>query len=414
MKYFQVIYLKNGERHTIVIPSLHKIEAIKQFRNLSMGVFIDIKEIDEPIEYKFKNLIEQFNKYVMTRRVSLEPYIAVLRHLAIMLDAGLPVTVCLQDVVKSTENRQLKRIFEDILNQIESGISLTKAFLKYKYELGEISYAMVNLGEQTGTLSNAITKLADILQEILDNRVRLKKAIRYPLLTMIAMIAAFGFIIVNVVPEFQSLFKEYNTTLPYPTIVLLNIESFVRNYYQISLVFLLIVTALTIFLYRKNEKFRYYFDMIILKVFILGKVIKLAMIGRFIYVFERLSDSGVPITDSLNTSIEIVENRYIKEKLSKIVIDIEEGRSLTQGFEDTKQFPSMIIQMIKAGETSGSLNIMLKKISKYYSDKYVNLVDNVSTMIEPILIFAIASFVLLLAAGIFLPMWSMADAVNGN
>ncbi|NPA81361.1 MAG: type II secretion system F family protein [Epsilonproteobacteria bacterium] len=414
MKYFQVIYLKNGERHTIVIPSLHKIEAIKQFRNLSMGVFIDIKEIDEPIEYKFKNLIEQFNKYVMTRRVSLEPYIAVLRHLAIMLDAGLPVTVCLQDVVKSTENRQLKRIFEDILNQIESGISLTKAFLKYKYELGEISYAMVNLGEQTGTLSNAITKLADILQEILDNRVRLKKAIRYPLLTMIAMIAAFGFIIVNVVPEFQSLFKEYNTTLPYPTIVLLNIESFVRNYYQISLVLLLIITALTIFLYRKNEKFRYYFDMMILKVFILGKVIKLAMIGRFIYVFERLSDSGVPITDSLNTSIEIVENRYIKEKLSKIVIDIEEGRSLTQGFEDTKQFPSMIIQMIKAGETSGSLNIMLKKISKYYSDKYVNLVDNVSTMIEPILIFAIASFVLLLAAGIFLPMWSMADAVNGN
>ncbi len=413
MKYFEIEYLRNGKRNKIIFPSSHKIEAIKSFKSQALGVFIDIKEIEEPFEYKIKNIKKQFQKYVITKRVSLEPYIAILRHLSTMLDAGLPVTVSLEDVVNSTENRGLKKIFSDILNQIESGVSLSKAFLKYRYELGEISYAMITLGEQTGALSSAISKLADILQEIHDNRVRLKKAVRYPLITMIAMFLAFGFVIINVVPEFQSLFKEYNTTLPYPTIILLKIESFVSSYYKISLVFLLFLTVIAIFLYRKNEKFRYYFDKFILKIFIIGKVIKLAMIGRFIYVFERLTQSGVPIIDALNTAIGIVENRFIKERLSLIKQEIEEGKNLTTGFKATKQFPSMIIQMIKAGETSGSLNIMLKKISRYYSEKYINLVDNVATLIEPILILFIASFVLLLATGIFLPMWSMADAVSG-
>ncbi len=413
MKYFEIEYLKNGKRDKIILPSSHKIEAIKSFKSQALGVFIDIKEIEEPFEYKIKSIKEQFQKYVITKRVPLEPYIAILRHLSTMLDAGLPVTVSLEDVVNSTQNRGLKKIFSDILNQIESGVSLSKAFLKYRYELGEISYAMITLGEQTGALSGAISKLADILQEIYDNKVRLKKAVRYPLITMIAMFLAFGFVIINVVPEFQSLFKEYNTTLPYPTIILLKIESFVSSYYKISLVLILLLTVITIFLYRKNEKFRYYFDKYILKIFIIGKVIKLAMIGRFIYVFERLTQSGVPIIDALNTAIGIVENRFIKERLSLIKREIEEGKNLTIGFKATKQFPSMIIQMIKAGETSGSLNIMLKKISRYYSEKYINLVDNVATLIEPILILFIALFVLLLATGIFLPMWSMADAVSG-
>ncbi len=412
MKYFKIKYLRNGEKHYITIPSSHKIEAIKYFKNQAIGVFIDIEEIKEPIEYKIKNLKKELNKYFLTKKVPLEPYIAILRHLSTMLEAGLAVTVSLEDVVKSTSNRQLKKIFSDILNQIESGISLQKAFFKYRYKLGEISYAMVTLGEQTGALSGSISKLADILQEIQDNRTRLKKAIRYPLITMFAMFIAFGFVIVKVVPEFQSLFKEYHTALPYPTIILLKIESFVTNYYKIFLFSLFCLISIATFFYRKNGKFRFYFDKFVLKIFIIGKVIKLAMIGRFIYVFEKLTESGVPIIDALYTSIEIVENRFIRKRLSLIIDSIEEGRNLTQGFEDTKQFPSMILQMIKAAEASGSLDIMLKKISRYYSQKYINLVDNVSVLIEPVLIFFIAAFVLLLATGIFLPMWSMADAVS--
>ena len=412
MKYFEIEYIQNGQKRTTIISSSHKIEAIKHFKTLYLGVFVNIAEINEPFEYKAKRFLEDIDKYIKSKKVSLEPYIATLRHLSIMLDAGLAVTVCLQDIVKTTADKQLKEIYKDILNKVESGIGISKAFLDYKYEFGEISYAMVDLGEQTGTLSDAIAKLADILQEIYDNRIRLKKAVRYPLLTMFAMIAAFGFVIVIVVPEFQTIFKEYNTTLPYPTLILLAIERAIKNFAPLIMASIGITLLFSFYLYRNSERFRYYFDKYVLKVFIIGKVIHLSMIGRFIYVFERLTNSGIPIIDALKTSIGIVENRYLKKKMFLIIQDIESGKSLTRGFENTKEFPSMIIQMISAGETSGSLNAMLKKVSNYYMAKYINLVDNVAAMIEPLLIFAIAGFVLLLATGIFLPMWSMADAVT--
>lgn len=412
MKYFEIEYIQKSQKKTIVISSPHKIEAIKHFKDLYLGVFVNISEINEPFEYKAKRFFENIDKYVKSKKVSLEPYIATLRHLSIMLDAGLPVTVCLQDIVKTTSDKQLIEIYKDILNKVESGMSISKAFFDYRYEFGEISHAMVDLGEQTGTLGDSISKLADILQEIYDNRVRLKKAVRYPLLTMIAMIIAFGFVIVMVVPEFQSIFKEYNTTLPYPTLILLSIEKIIKNFAPLILATMGITVLFSFYLYRNSERFRYYFDKYILKLFIIGRVIHLSMVGRFIYVFERLTNSGIPIIDALKTSIGIVENRYIKKKMFLIIRDIEGGKSLTKGFANTKEFPSMIIQMISAGETSGSLNAMLKKISNYYTTKYVNLVDNVAAMIEPLLIFAIAGFVLLLATGIFLPMWSMADAVT--
>ena len=150
-----------------------------------------------------------------------------------------------------------------------------------------------------------------------------------------------------------------------------------------------------------------------LKVYIVGSVVYLSMVGRFVYIFDKLISSGLPIIEALRTAISVVDNKYLKEKLEGISQSIEEGNSMTNGFMETGQFEGLVIQMIEAGETSGFLGKMLDKVSIYYKNKFQNLVDNVSTMIEPILIAGIAGFVLLLALGIFLPMWSLADAVGG-
>ncbi len=150
-----------------------------------------------------------------------------------------------------------------------------------------------------------------------------------------------------------------------------------------------------------------------LKVYIVGSVIYLSMIGRFVYIFDRLTSSGLPVIEALKTSINVVDNRYLKERLQRISQNIEEGNSLTNGFKETGQFDSIVIQMIDAGENSGSLGKMLDKVSIYYKNRFQDLVDNVSTMIEPLLIAGIAGFVLLLGLGIFLPMWSLAGAMGG-
>jgi len=411
--WFEIEYILGGERHKYVMSSSHKVEAIQDFKALEIGVFVEIKEIKEPSNVKLDRLKSAIKDKLRAKKIPLEPYIATLRHISTMLNAGLPITICLEDVIKTTEHKRLLEIYEHILKEVESGISLSAAFERYESEVGTISVALLDLGEKTGTLDESIEKLADILQEVHDNRMKLKKATRYPIIVIVAMAIAFSFVITLVVPQFQAMFEEYHTELPFPTLLLLWIENAITNYGVFVLLGMMLISFGLSMLYKRSEKFKLGFDKYMLKVYIVGQVIYLSMIGRFIFVFDRLSTSGVPIIDSLKTAIGIVENEYLKRQLNKIIEAIEEGRSLKDGFENTKQFESMTLQMISAGESSGSLSAMLDKISDIYRKKYAYLVDNVATMIEPLLIAAIAGFVLLLALGIFLPMWSIAEAVGG-
>ncbi len=412
-KYFEVEYIARGDRHKHVLNSQHKVEAIQSFKTLGLGVFVDVKEISEPSSVKWQRIKEGLANKLRKKKLPLEPYIATLRHISTMLNAGLPITVCLDDILKTTEHKRLLEIYTQIIQEVESGVSLSVCFKRFESEVGTISVALIDLGEKTGTLDESIEKLADILQEVHDNRMKLKKATRYPIIVIFAMIVAFSFVITLVVPQFQAMFEEYNTELPFPTLLLLWIEHAIAQYGVIILIGITLISIFLSYLYKKNFNFKMFVDRYMLKIYIVGQVIYLSMIGRFIFVFDRLSTSGVPILDALQTAIGIVENEHLKKQLRKIIEAIEEGRSLKEGFEDTKQFESMIIQMVSAGESSGSLSIMLDKISEIYRKKYSYLVDNVATMIEPLLIAAIAGFVLLLALGIFLPMWSLADAVGG-
>ncbi len=173
-----------------------------------------------------------------------------------------------------------------------------------------------------------------------------------------------------------------------------------------------VLSLLFSYIYGKNEKVRLEADRLLLKIYIVGKVTHYAMVGRFVYIFNVLLNAGIPITDALDAAIGVVENSYMKRRLEAIKRAIEEGRPLHSGFEESGLFANMIVQMVKAGEQGGALGTMLQKVTDYYQERYQHIVDNVASMIEPILIAAIAGFVLVLALGIFLPMWSMAEVMG--
>ncbi len=412
MKYFEIHYLKDGQRDKITLPYANKIEAINSFKQKKNSVFVHIQEVPEPISFKIKRYGLKIKNIAKSKNVPLEPYIASLRQLAVMLNAGLPITMCFQDTISAIDEKRLKEIFTTVLREVEAGASLFESFKIFEEEVGVISIAMFDLGEKTGMLDNSIDKLADILQEILDNRMRLKKATRYPIIVIVAMMIAFAIVITLVVPEFKSIFDEYKTALPFPTLVLIWIENTITQYGLYLLSGAIIVSTSLSLLYKKSDIFKLLFDKYMLKFYIVGDIIYLSMVGRFIYVFNKLSASGLPIVDSLKTAISIVENVYLKEQLNKIVGAIEEGRGLKDGFKRSELFENMVIQMVSAGESSGAMSAMLEKISIIYKKKYSYLVDNVATMIEPLLIAGIAGFVLLLSLGIFLPMWSLVEAVG--
>ena len=401
---YKIDYIKKGKVRSIEIKASNAIEAIKKFKKNYKGIIKNVTEINK------KSLIDIIKEKVFNKAVNLEELIAILDQLYVMLDAGISIDSSLSQVIEGIHDKKLKKIFTDIYNKINAGYSLKEAFENYKDELGIIVLAMISLGEESGDLAGAVKSLVGILSEIDENRKRFKKATRYPLFIIVAMIIAFIIVIVFVIPPFKEIFVQLNTKLPLPTRILLWVENSIVHYGWMVLGISIMVFGVLNYFYNTNKKVKFFFDKMILKVYILGNVIELAMIGRFIYVFQSLINSGIPIVTALEISLEIVENSFLKEKLNSIKDEIVKGGTISKGFENSEIFESMIIQMVNAGEESGNLTKMLVKISDYYLNKYRYIVDNISTLIEPILIAAIAGFVFTLALGIFLPMWNLTQS----
>ena len=404
--YFKIEYIKKGKMQEIVIAAKSVKDAINKFREKKLGILINIEEFKKP------SLTEEIAQKLELSKIDLEEYIAVLEQMYVMLDAGLAIDMVLGNIKDTIKNKKLKKIFISLENDIKAGLSLTAAFEKFEKELGKLTTSMIKLGEETGDLARAVKDLSVILHEILDNRKRLKKATRYPMFIVFAMSIAFVIVILFVIPPFKSIFSQLNTELPLPTRFLLWIEHAIESYGLYVLGGAIAVFGVITYLYNTKDEVRYQLDKLILKVYIVGSVIKLAMTGRFVYVLQRLIDSGIPILDAVDIALNIVENSYIKKQFEHIKNSIVTGGTIKQGFEESGMFENMTVQMIAAGEESGSLVLMLQKVSNYYLEKYRYIVDNIAVLIEPILIAAIAGFVMTLALGIFLPMWNLTEAIK--
>ena len=405
--YYKIEYLQKGKIKTTVISAKSLKDALTKFRKRKLGILRNIEEFQK------ESISEKLSDLLSFKKIDLEEYISVLEQMYVMLDAGLAIDSILENIAANVKDRKLKKILLSVTNDIKAGLSLTDSVSKFEKELGVLSVSMFKLGEETGDLANAVKDLSVILSEILENRRLLKKATRYPTFIVIAMMVAFTIVILFVIPPFKSVFEQQSMTLPLPTRVLLLIDYVIKTYGLIVVGGGILFFIVILFSYEKNIKVKLFLDRAILKVYIIGKVIELALIGRFVYVFEKLIAAGISVVDAFDIAVEIVDNEYMKEKMYLIRQNIITGGGIATGFEATGLFEPMIIQMIKSGEEAGALIEMLQKVSNYYLTKYRDLVANISTLIEPILIMAIAGFVLMLALGIFLPMWDMTKMAQG-
>jgi len=296
---------------------------------------------------------------------------------------------------------------------LNAGKSLTDAFMKYSNQFGDVSIAMIELGESTGNMSDALTKLSELLEEMMENQKKLKAAIRYPKTVMIAIIVAFAILMMYVVPKFKEIFEKLGSELPVPTKILLFCEHALNTYGLYILVGVVVLTLVNKYQYKHNKAYKRFADKKMLKVYLIGDVIFYASMSRFMLIFTELVRAGVPVAEALDTSVMTIDNEEIKEKLSGVKHSVERGNNLTDSFKETGLFEGMLIQMIKAGEQGGALDQMLEKVTDYFRSKFTNIIDNMSAYIEPILIGVIAGMVLMLALGIFMPMWDMSKAVKG-
>ena len=413
MKYYQFAFRQKSAKLTVILKAHTKEEAIKKFKQSHKGTILRVKEVAAPANEMIKEMIEQFLGNFRGKRVNMKQLIVAIRQMSVMTNAGISVHDALKEIVKATDDPKLKEIFQQAIDNINAGMNLSDTFKLYKNELGGLTLAMVELGENTGNMADALGSLANMLEEIEENIAKFKKAMRYPLITLTAMAIAFTILIMVVVPKFKSIFEKFHAELPLPTKILLGIEYAFSNYGPLLLIALAGLIGSHIYFYRTNPKYKRTVDQIMLKTYLIKDIVYFATLQRFSLVFTELVRSGIPVADALESATEMIDNTIIRERLRGIKISVQRGVSLTEGFKDTDLFESMIIQMIGAGEASGQLDAMMQKVTEYYRMRFNNILDNMSSYIEPIMMAVIAALVLLMALGIFLPMWDMARAVKG-
>ncbi|MCW8822194.1 MAG: type II secretion system F family protein [Sulfurovum sp.] len=414
MKYFNVTVMEKGKKRQETVKASNKMAAVNLAKQkFPMSMVMKAIETSAPLEDSISELFSGLKKSFKSK-IPINDKISTIRQIAVMTDAGIPINDTLAEVSENTENAQLKEIYAKINSDINAGNSIASAMEPYVEEFGHVALAMTNLGERTGNISESYHKLADILENIRNNTAKFKKAIRTPLITLAAMGIAFTILIMVVVPKFKDIFSKFKTELPIPTQILLKLEWAFSNYGILILILLFAFIFGVKYFYNHNKEFKYRMDKMLIhpKFYLINKAIFLSTMHKYNLVFGELVKSGIPVSEALETAVGMVDNSAIKEQLLTVNANIGRGMNLAEAFKITGLYENMLLQMIKAGEAGGQLDAMLDKVTNYYDMQFQDLIDNLAAYIEPIMMFFIAGLVLLMALGIFMPMWDLGKAVK--
>ncbi|MDP8229661.1 MAG: type II secretion system F family protein [Candidatus Gorgyraea atricola] len=351
--------------------------------------------------------LKKFNPFErFFRRVKLEELIVFTRQLMTLQRAGVSILVSLEAIREQVNNAYFKNTINEISHTIEAGKSLSDSIAKFPDVFSDIYINMIRSGETAGILDNILDRLATLLEHELDIRMKIKQATRYPLLVIASICIAFPVAIMFIIPKFSTLFARFDTQLPLPTRILLALNFMLVNYWPLVIVG--VVVLIIGFRYLINTNLgRAIWDNIKLKIPVFGPLILKISMSRFCRMTATLSASGVPIINTLEIVKEAVGNRIIANSVENIINGVSEGEGIAASMKVTSLFPSIVIQMVKIGEETGKIDELLMKVSDYYDEQVNYTVQNLTVLIEPILIFIMGIMVLILALAIFLPMWNL-------
>lgn len=340
------------------------------------------------------------------KKVSPEDRAMFTRQLLTMQQAGVTLLASLYTLEKQTSNPCFKDLIKEISASVEHGASLSEALAKYPAVFSELYVNMVKAGEASGLLEEMLKRLAEFEEKEIDTAAKIRAAVRYPMLTLVALACAFVVMVNFVVPRFASIFSQFNKALPLPTRILLAI-SYIMTHYWFLLIALLVgsIYGFLRYIHTKDGKLKW--DSFCLGVPVFGKLISMLIMSRFARTMGVLIRSGLPILQVLDMVARTVDNAKISRAVDAIAINVKEGKGISEPMNTTGLFPPMVVQMVAVGEETGKVDELLTKVSDYYDQQSDYMMRNLATLIEPIFIVILGAMVLLMALAIFLPMWNL-------
>ena len=335
------------------------------------------------------------------------------RQLSVMLKAGVPLVDALDSVYSDKTNPLLKRTIEKVIDDVSSGMSLSKAMGKHPKVFNSMFVNIIKAGESAGVLDKVLFQLADFIAHDLKLRMGITQAIRYPSIVVGITILVGVFAVTYILPRFSTLFANTRIELPTPTRILLGINQFFTDYWQVVIA---IIALLVLGTWRilNTKAGRYQWHKILLDLPVFGPIAQKMAISRFCHVLDTLDRTGVPILDSLEIAGKTAGNAFIEKRLEKVHSDVEMGKKVAVSINahTIDIFPNHVLKMIQVGEDAGAMDDMLKEIGDMTDAEVQDKVLKLTATLEPIITVVMGVFILTLALSIFLPIWDMYEALS--
>ena len=345
--------------------------------------------------------------------IKLEELIVFCRQMYALVKSGVPILRAINGMADSTSAPKLKKALAEIAAQLEGGYALSSALNQHPKLFSPLFVSLIHVGENTGKLEDAFIKLASYFEREQETRKRIKTALRYPSFVISAIVIALVILNIWVIPTFANMFSKLGADLPWATQALIASSNFFLDYWPHMLV------ALTFGFfglksYLKTEKGLYQWDKRKTRVPIVGNIIERSILARFSHSFSIVLKAGVPMTSGLTLVADAVDNTFMREKIIAMRKSIESGESLLRSSIASTLFTPLVLQMIAVGEETGRVDELLEEVGEYYEREVDYDLNTLTAKIEPILIAIVAAMVLVLALGIFTPMWDMMSAFRGR
>lgn len=367
-----------------------------------------LRIVDPVIKEKPKDLFA--NVAFFQPKVTGKDVVIFTRQLSTMIDAGLPLVQGLEILERQQDNSTFKRILGAIRGDVEAGSTLADSMRKHPKVFDNLFSNMIEAGETGGILDTILSRLAVFLEKSMALKKKIRGAMTYPTICLAISLLILAVILIFVVPVFKTMFEDFGSSLPLPTLFLVNLSNMVKDYFFILLIGLIII----IMIFRKvyaTEKGRLFFDRYSLKSPVFGILLRKVAVAKFTRTLSTMLHSGVPILEALQVVAKTSGNKVIENAVYRVADSIAEGRPIAEPLEESGVFPNMVVQMINVGESVGALDTMLEKIADFYDEEVDQAVENLTAMIEPFMMVFLGGMIGGIVVAMYLPIFKIGGIV---
>lgn len=346
-------------------------------------------------------------------RVKVRDLVIFTRQFATMVNAGLPLVQCLDILSKQSESPFFGKVVADVMHDVESGSTLSESFGRRPQAFDSLYVNMVDAGEAGGILDDILSRMATYLEKAEALKRKVKSAMTYPLVVLTVAVGATTFMLLVIIPTFAKIFADFGGELPMPTRVVMGLSNFLKSFWW-ALGLGLIGTFAGVKQYYRTARGHLAIDGLLLRMPVIGSILRRAAIARFTRTLGTMISSGVPILTALDITARTAGNKIIENAILATKGSIGEGETIAAPLREAKVFPPMVVQMISVGEETGALDKMLDKIAAFYDEEVDVAVETLTSIIEPIMIVVMGTMVGGMVVAMYLPMFKLINVVGGS